>query len=173
MNHRNLAVALTVFLAASAAASGPHTAAHDHNHAGEAGKASDIRRTVLIEMRDTMRFFPSSLSVQQGQTVRFVVKNVGRLKHEFVLGTKQDLEAHHALMKKSPEMEHDEDNMLRLAPGQSGELLWKFTQSGVVHLACLIPGHYEAGMRGKIAVAPVSGAIPSTKGVAEGHQGHH
>jgi uncharacterized cupredoxin-like copper-binding protein len=82
-----------------------------------------------------------------------VVKNTGVLKHEMVLGTRKDLDAHYAVMKKFPEMEHAEDNMLSLAPGQSGELLWKFTRSGTVHIACLHVGHYDAGMKGEVRVA--------------------
>ena len=176
MQVRTLAVALAAsFFSVAAAASGAHGGGHGHDTSqiGQAGKASKVTRTVQIEMRDTMRFSPASVSVQQGETLRFVVKNVGKLKHEFVLGTKKDLEAHYELMKKFPEMEHEEDNMLSLAPGQSGELLWKFTQSGVVHLACLIPGHYEAGMQGKIAVAPRKGAAPKTQGAPGGQHGHH
>jgi uncharacterized cupredoxin-like copper-binding protein len=173
MQHRTVLVALAAYLfCIAASASGAHAGGHGHDAAliGEAGKASEVSRTVKIEMRDTMRFSPSSLSVTQGQTLRFLVKNEGRLKHEFVLGTASDLQAHHAQMKKTPQMAHADDNMLSLAPGQSGELVWKFSKSGVVHLACLEPGHYEAGMQGKIVVAPNSAAAPNGK---PSHGGGH
>lgn len=82
-----------------------------------------------------------------------MVKNSGQLRHEFVLGTEKDLKAHYEVMKKTPHMEHAEDNMLTVAPGQSAELLWRFTQAGTVDFACLHPGHYDAGMKGRVAVA--------------------
>jgi uncharacterized cupredoxin-like copper-binding protein len=176
MKKRTILVALAAtFFSVAAVASGVHAGGHGHDNAliGEAGKRAEVTRTVQIEMRDTMRFSPASVSVKQGETLRFVVKNAGRLKHEFVLGTKKDLEAHYELMKKFPQMEHEEDNMLSLAPGQSGELLWKFTQSGVVHLACLIPGHYEAGMQGKIVVAARTGAAPKAKSTTGDQHDHH
>jgi len=90
--------------------------------------------------------------VRRGETVRFVVKNRGKLLHEMVLGTRQDLEAHAALMKKFPGMEHDEPNMLHVAPGKTGELGWQFTNAGEFHYGCLVPGHFESGMVGKIVV---------------------
>jgi uncharacterized cupredoxin-like copper-binding protein len=55
-------------------------------------------------------------------------------------------------MKKFPDMEHDDPNAKRLAVGERGELIWKFTKAGEFEFACLIPGHYEAGMHGKIIV---------------------
>ena len=104
-------------------------------------------------MSDAMRFTPAAIQAKQGETIRFVVKNSGQLRHEFVLGTKKDLKAHYEVMKKIPRMEHSEDNMLTVAPGQSAELLWRFTQAGTVDFACLHPGHYDAGMKGRVAVA--------------------
>ena len=119
------------------------------------GKAADPRkakRTVRLDMADTMRFTPSEITVKRGDTVRFVAKNSGKLLHEMVLGTRKDLEAHAELMKKFPAMEHDEPNMVHVAPGKSGEIGWQFTKPGEVYFACLIPGHYEAGMIGKVTV---------------------
>ncbi len=99
-----------------------------------------------------MRFTPSTIQVRRGETIRFVVTNSGQLKHEFNLGTEADLKAHYAQMLKFPEMEHDEPNLVSLAPGKTGEVIWQFTKSGTVHFACLHAGHYEAGMKGTVAV---------------------
>jgi uncharacterized cupredoxin-like copper-binding protein len=140
-----------------ALAAGNHAGGHGHSHnanaIGEVGKASEVTRTVQVEMLDTMRFVPATFNAKQGETIRFAVKNSGKLKHEFVLGTKADLDEHYEAMKKFPEMEHADDNMLSVAPGQTGEMVWKFSKSGVVHVGCLHPGHYEAGMKGEIKVA--------------------
>ncbi|QDL53447.1 cupredoxin domain-containing protein [Rhodoferax aquaticus] len=139
----------------AAFATGSHAGGHGHTAAsmGVAGKAQDISRTIHVDMSDAMRFTPSAIQVKQGETIRFVIKNSGQLSHEFVLGSTQDLADHYELMKKNPEMEHADDNMLTVKPGQTGEMLWKFTRSGSVGFACLQVGHFDAGMKGNIAVA--------------------
>jgi uncharacterized cupredoxin-like copper-binding protein len=142
-------------LATGALASGTHAGGHGTSGAsiGEAGQASQVTRTVEVDMLDTMRFAPSSIAVKRGETIRFVVKNSGQLKHEFVLGTTKDLKAHYALMLKHPEMEHEDDNSVTVAPASTGEVIWKFTQAGPVNFACLHPGHYDAGMKGSVKVS--------------------
>ncbi len=120
------------------------------------GIAADPRkasRTITVDMNDTMRFTPSELKVRQGDTVRFVAHNKGKVLHEMVLGTLADLKAHADLMKKNPGMEHDEPHMAHVAAGKTGEIGWKFTQAGEFYYGCLVPGHFEAGMMGKIIVA--------------------
>jgi uncharacterized cupredoxin-like copper-binding protein len=146
---------------AAGAADGHH---HDHGSAtiGEAGQPSQVTRTVEVEMRDSMQFVPSRLAVKQGETVRIVVKNTGQLTHEMVLGSEKDLKTHAELMKKFPEMEHAEPNMLTLAAGKSGELVWKFSHAGVVNFACLQPGHCEAGMKGQVRVAAAKSNAKNT-----------
>ncbi len=119
---------------------------------GIPGQSADAKRTVNVDMTDAMRFNPSSIKVIKGETVRFVVVNSGKLKHEMVLGSLSDVKKHADMMRKNPEMEHAEENMVSVEPGKSGELIWKFTTSGKVDFACLQPGHFEAGMKGKVAV---------------------
>lgn len=119
---------------------------------GIAGNAKAAGRTIEILMTDDMRFTPSRIEVRQGETVRFIHRNNGAAMHEFVLGTKNELDAHAALMKKFPGMEHDEPYMAHVAPAKQGEIVWAFNRSGEFDFACLLPGHYEAGMVGKIRV---------------------
>lgn len=128
---------------------------HEHNDdaIGKPGIATATTRTVEINMSDKMRFTPSSFTAKQGETIRFTIKNSGSLKHEFILGTEKELKAHYELMKKNPEMEHSEPNMITLAAGKTGEVIWQFTKSGKIDFACLQPGHYDAGMKGKVMVA--------------------
>jgi uncharacterized cupredoxin-like copper-binding protein len=66
----------------------------------------------------------------------------------------EELKQHAALMKKHPGMEHDEAYMAHVRPGKRGEIVWQFTRAGEFYYACLLPGHFEAGMVGKIVVAP-------------------
>jgi uncharacterized cupredoxin-like copper-binding protein len=121
---------------------------------GIAGDAKAAKRTIAIGMSDDMRFTPDRIEVRQGETVRFVVRNAGKVMHEFVIGTKQELEEHAALMVKFPTMEHDEPYMAHVPPGKSGEIVWTFNRVGEFDFACLIAGHFSAGMVGRIKVLP-------------------
>lgn len=119
---------------------------------GRAGDPAKVDRTITLDMKDEMRFIPATLNVKQGETIRFVVRNTGKIMHELVIGTMQDLQEHAALMKKFPDMEHDEPYMAHVKPGTTGEIVWQFSRDGQFHYACLIAGHFEAGMIGRIAV---------------------
>lgn len=119
---------------------------------GEAGDEARATRTVDVDMRDTMRFSPATLTVRRGDTVRFVVTNSGKLRHEMMLGTSASLAEHAKMMQTTPGMSHEEPNAVTLEPGERKTLVWHFTQPGTVDFACLEPGHFEAGMRGVINV---------------------
>jgi len=90
--------------------------------------------------------------IRKGQTVEFVVHNRGRVLHEMVLGTRQAIAEHAALMKKFPEMEHADANMAHVKPGKNGRIVWQFSRAGEFQFACLQPGHFEAGMVGTVTV---------------------
>ena len=119
---------------------------------GIAGDRKAVKRTIEVRMIDAMRYTPDRIEVRLGETVRFVHRNDGKVLHEFVIGTKQELEQHAALMRKYPGMEHDEPYMAHVAAGNTAEMIWTFNREGEFDFACLIPGHYEAGMVGKIVV---------------------
>ena len=119
---------------------------------GIAGDARSVTRTVTLTMDDNMRFSPDKLDVKQGETVRFVIRNQGKLLHELVIGTKKELDEHAALMLKFPTMQHDEPYMAHVGAGKRGEIVWTFNRPGEFDFACLIAGHYQAGMVGKINV---------------------
>lgn len=121
------------------------------------GRAADPRRatrTITIAMSDRMRFAPEVVTVRQGETVRFVVRNDGALLHELVLGTEEELAKHAELMRRFPGMEHDEPHMVHVQAGRAGSMAWTFNRAGTFRFACLIPGHYEAGMVGTVIVTP-------------------
>ena len=142
-------------LASTATAAGNHAGAHhgDSDAIGQPGKAAKVTRTVTIDMTDSMRFIPSDITAKQGETIKFIVKNSGKIKHEMVLGTEKELKEHYEVMKKNPEMEHADENQITVQPGKSGEIIWQFTKAGKVNFACLQPGHYDAGMKGAVAVS--------------------
>jgi len=99
-----------------------------------------------------MLFEPAHITVRKGEQIRFVIDNDGTESHEFVLATVGENRKHAELMKKYPNMEHDDPNAKRLTPFTEGEIVWRFTKRGIFEYACLIPGHLEAGMRGTIEV---------------------
>ena len=119
---------------------------------GREGDPKKATRTIQMDMSDKMRFTPAELTIKQGETIKFVVKNSGKIMHEFVLGTMKELKEHAEVMKKHPGMEHDEPYMAHVAPGKTETITWQFTKAGNFHFGCLIAGHFEAGMIGKVAV---------------------
>ena len=148
----SILIAMGVALTASGATAHGDEYHHEHAAFGQPGDPAKVSRSVTIDMNDTMRYNPARIGVKRGETIRFVVKNSGQIKHEVVLGTVKELREHAALMRKFPEMEHADPNQLAVDPGKTRELLWQFTKPGTFDFACLQPGHYEAGMHGKIAV---------------------
>ena len=157
---RTLIAALLAASAAGAFAHGekPHAAkAIDYSKAEDTlfGRAADpkkAKRTVRVEMTDQMRFVPAEITVNRGDVVRFRPVNKGQVMHEMVLGTMDELKKHAELMMKHPGMEHDEPHMAHVAPGRTGDMGWQFTKAGEFFYGCLIPGHFEAGMIGKVIV---------------------
>ena len=119
---------------------------------GQPGNPSEVSRTITMSMNDAMRFTPDRIEVRTGETIRFELHNEGKLRHELVLGEPEALRRHAAMMQMMPDMQHSGPNMASLAPGERGQLIWKFTRTGTVTFACLQSGHLEAGMKGSVAV---------------------
>lgn len=121
---------------------------------GIAGEPGAATRTIDIRMTDDMKLSPNHLEVREGETLRLRAVNKGKVMHEIVLGTGADLQAHAEMMKKHPGMEHDEPYMAHVPAGKTGDIVWTFNRPGEFEFACLIAGHFEAGMRGTIRVKP-------------------
>ena len=160
--------------AASMAAWIPHAGAHGDKHPGTAkktlsteqhawgreGDPAKATRTIEVDMSDAMRFLPAELRVKRGETVRFAVRNTGKVMHEMVLGTREELERHAEMMRKHPGMEHDAPYMAHVAPGKTQVMAWTFDREGTFMYGCLIPGHWESGMKGSIVVSGIAGRLP-------------
>lgn len=153
----------TSFAALALMLSGAALAGGDHAHGSHAqpaaaapigtpGDPARVTRTVEIDMNDAMRFSPATIDVKAGETVRLNVHNSGKIRHELVLGTDADLQAHYAMMMKDPGMRHEEPNAVSLEAGKSGQIVWRFDKAGTVSFGCLEPGHYAAGMKGSVSV---------------------
>lgn len=153
----SLAGLIALGLAMSERAFLPYAVAHT-GHAFAAGEPGDPRkpfRVVEITMADgpgSMTYAPNRIEVRRGEQIKFVLKNTGYLAHEFLLDSFENNAKHKIEMQKNPEMEHDDPNGKRVEPNKSAEILWRFTKVGTFEFACLIPGHYETGMKGTIIV---------------------
>jgi len=142
------------------------------NAIGTKGKASDVNKVIIVNMYDNY-YEPSKIEIKKGETVKFVVKNKGELVHEFNIATKTmhlkhqpemmmlveneiilsdkiDKKKMMEMAKKNPSMLHSHSNSVLLSPGESADLIWKFTNSVKIEAACNVPGHYEAGMIAEI-----------------------
>lgn len=119
---------------------------------GVAGDATEVQREIPIRMTDAMRFEPDRVEIRLGETIRFVHNNTGKVMHEMVIGTQAALAEHAEMMLKFPGMEHDDPWMAHVEPGGTGEIIWTFNRIGEFEFACLIPGHFQAGMVGKLIV---------------------
>jgi uncharacterized cupredoxin-like copper-binding protein len=151
------ALVLSLAVLAGPVSAEPGAPGHSHGafSAGKPGDPKKPARTVVVTMREgdgKMIFNHNQVEVRRGEQIRFILQNQGELDHEFVLATTKENDKHAELMKKYPEMEHDDPNAKRVAPKKAGELVWRFTKAGEYEFACLIPGHREAGMHGKIIV---------------------
>ena len=135
-----------------------HGASHDHGQLaiGVPGHKEKVSRTITVTMRETddgsMVFEPGALAVSKGETIRFAFKNEGDAEHEFVMDTHKGILDHKVAMEKWPNMEHADPNSIRLESGETGEIIWTFNRGGEFQFACLIPGHFDAGMHGKLSV---------------------
>ena len=144
------------------------------NMIGEKGDPSKIDRTIEIEMYDNY-YYPTQIEVKKGETIKFIVKNLGELVHEYNIGTKEmhikhqpemaklveheilladkiDHEKMKKMAKKDHSLGHSHSNSVLLEPNETGEIIWKFSKDISLEMACNMPGHYETGMVGKINI---------------------
>lgn len=137
----------------------PHARAFelpDHDPIGRPGRSSAITRTVEITIKETesgyMLFEPDAIQIEHGSVVRFSISNPGQSEHEFFLGSFDEVAKHQQWMRNHPDMRHDDPNAVLIPSGESGELVWEFSEMTNLEFVCLIPGHREAGMWGVIIV---------------------
>ena len=142
------------------------------NMIGEEGDPNKIDRVVSIKMYDNY-YEPNLVKIKKGETIKFIIENLGEMVHEYNIGTKemhikhqpemQKLIDHEIIlvdkidkikMKKMSKMDHSlghsHANSIMLEPKSSGELIWKFSKDINLEMACNIPGHYESGMVGNL-----------------------
>ena len=153
--------------------------AHSHgdDHADtSAPTALVVSRSIEVRMDDQMRFTPSSIEVRAGETIRFVVHNAGKTAHELVLGSDEAIRAHAQAMQQGAGHgdghSHGTGASIEVAAGRKGELVVRFDQATTLQMACLIPGHYEAGMRGTVTVSEAAAPQAAPKAATHDHSAH-
>ena len=171
-----LAALLAVATTAAAASLSWADAGHGSTDFGQPGNAADVDRTIEVQLGDNY-FEPSQISIQEGETIRFVLRNEGELLHEFNIGTAAMHAAHQDEMMTMMEhgmltptgidhdmmdmdhsgmgqsmgmMVHDDPNSVLVEPGAAEELIWTFSSATDLEFACNVPGHYQAGMFGRV-----------------------
>ena len=149
----------TIIMPTLVIASGTHKHSHDAESfsVGEPGKGKPDRQ-IKVSMLDTMRFVfePELKSLKQGETIEFVVTNDGAIQHEFSIGNAEDQVKHAEMMRKMPDMVHQDPNTVSLASGETARLSWQFMGDDTVVFACNIPGHFEAGMKHVLPITAAS-----------------
>ena len=143
-----------------------------------------VSRSFKIDMNDKMRFSPDQLVVNAGEAVKFVVHNSGKLAHEMVLGSEDAIKIHAVEMKQAATQKPDRigshahgasNDLLALSvqPGDTKEWVIRFEKSQTLQMACLIPGHFEAGMKGLLTVQESTRATPSAQSAnSHDHSAH-
>ena len=139
---------------------------------GVKGNKENVDRVIKVLMYDNY-YQPNNFKIKKNETIKFVVENKGELVHEFNIATKAmhlkhqpemmmlveneiilsdkiDKKKMMEMAKKNPSMAHSHSNSVLLSPGESADLIWKFTNSLKIEAACNVPGHYEAGMIAEI-----------------------
>lgn len=150
-------IALTGLGVASASETMNH-GGHDMNHmaestVGKSGKGMAVTKTYQVSLLDTMRFeFDNQPDLKDGDVVKFVVTNKGKIPHEFSIGSAAEQAAHREMMKSMPGMEHESDNTIMVQPGATVPLFWQFAGQEPVLFACNVAGHFEAGMKHSSAI---------------------
>lgn len=156
-----IATLITSLIAINAYSAGSDDHSHKHEHkqgsanfaVGEPAKGK-VDREVSVSMLDSMRyvFTPGLDNLKHGESIRFIIRNDGQIKHEFSIGNAREQLAHAEMMRKMPDMHHSDPNTVSLEPGDSATLAWKFKGKDTVVFACNIPGHFEAGMHHNVKI---------------------
>lgn len=153
------AVLLLMAIIISACQAQAPTQSADTPQAPETPCTIDCDRVVVaMEVRDTMLFAQSDITVTAGQALAIDFENTSRLPHNIVLvdgdisvATEVNRDAinqadylpqHPAVIASMP----------MIMPNQTGAITWQPSQPGTYLFICTYPGHFDAGMYGTITV---------------------
>lgn len=113
------------------------------------GRSSDSSTTLHVDMNEFM-FSPDQFTVPAGKQIKLELKNTGSIKHDFII-LKKGIE-----VQNSFNHEKQMDNIYFHAELESNNAdTFTFTaptEPGEYQVICGIPGHFQAGMTGKLTV---------------------
>ena len=108
--------------------------------------------TVDLDLHHS-RFRPARLTVVEGTTVRFVVRNTDPIDHELIVGD----EAVHRRHERGREPYHPpKPGEVTVPAGATAETTYRFDRPGTVEMTCHLPRHLAYGMRGEVEVVAAS-----------------
>ncbi|MEX2144841.1 MAG: cupredoxin domain-containing protein [Candidatus Spechtbacterales bacterium] len=113
----------------------------------EPSQPNQGQKVVKMTMTD-FAFDPAIVNVSENETVKFVITNNGVVKHEFRIASMHEIEEHMGSGHGDHNGADNDANVLVLEPGETGEITYTFKGGEKLIFACLLPGHYEAGMKG-------------------------
>lgn len=136
-----------------------------------AGPVEAGQRQRVTVVMDEYSFSPSTLTLPAGNRVEITLVNQGRLPHEFMVypadpSMPMERRAMHEWVEENSmfkgvevtvEVEGNTISAGELVevvvkPGGSVTLRFVPTRAGTFEFACLIPGHYEQGQKGRLVV---------------------
>lgn len=118
---------------------------HDESH----GSTAESARTVDVAMKD-IAYDPAAVTVKAGETVKFVFRNEGAIRHDAFLGDEAAQAEHEKEMRS--EGGHHGDDAIIVEPGKTGSLTHTFKAGDALVIGCHEPGHYVAGMKLAVTV---------------------
>ncbi|HEV3475626.1 MAG TPA: cupredoxin domain-containing protein [Actinomycetota bacterium] len=117
--------------------------------AAAAAACSPGIRTVEVTIEHS-RFEPPILEAAAGETVRFVIRNLDPIDHEFILGDQAVQDRH----ESGTEPHHGAiPGEVSVPAGAWAATTYRFPSSGRLLFGCHLPGHWAYGMRGTVHVA--------------------
>ncbi|MCG7489492.1 cupredoxin family protein [Vibrio sp. Of14-4] len=127
--------------------------AKDMSQVGMPAKGAQPDKVIHVVLNDDMTIqFKKEVNIDPNDVVQFVVMNVGKIDHEFTIGSAKEQLEHREMMKSMPHHMHDSGSAVTVKPGEAKQLLWHFHGDNKVEFACNIPGHAEAGMVKKLTL---------------------
>ena len=122
----------------------------DHESHGSSADAK-ATRTINVVMKE-FAYEPAAVTVNAGETVKFVFRNEGAVVHDAFLGDEAAQAEHEREMAAGDD--HEGHEAIKVDPGKTGELTHTFGKAGeALIIGCHETGHYAAGMKLTVTVS--------------------
>ena len=122
---------------------------------GCAGASQQPVTEITVEASD-FTYEPVTITVPAGQPVTLMLKNVGKVEHDFVVDNINvaDVKASDSGPATHHQMDQNEYDLHFFAKaGETATLQFTAMEPGTYEIFCSVEGHKEAGMIGELIVA--------------------